>query len=149
MIQLDQQEKRSYRRLPLKLAAYCQELIKGGHGRESRTFTSDISAGGVGLTLNKKISAQQLVLLKVGLPAGNKKGYQLSAEPNQESSSAEATFLSRVVWTEMLSENEYRYGLVFLDITLDGRYYFEKFLQDYELEWQYCPLCNDSSLPLT
>ncbi len=145
---MSQQEQRAYRRLSLKLTAYCQELHKGGHGREEHTFTTDISAGGVGLVLNKRIDTQQLVLLKLGLPAGYKRYQKTSSESPQETSNAEATFLSRVVWSQTLSENEYRYGLVFLDITLDSRYYFEKFLQEYELEWQYCPLCNDSSLPL-
>ncbi|MEW6516194.1 MAG: PilZ domain-containing protein [candidate division FCPU426 bacterium] len=129
-------ERRRYPRIPLTLSIQFMLVNREKLSPAFETVSADLGVEGLAMTCEKKLEAEQKVLLTLLVPENaSNKLRQFDDQVCDDKGCIPVAVLSRVAWCQHRNGKKYLVGVQFLEITETGRDILKTFFVDYKLDY--------------
>lgn len=135
-------EKRRFPRETLKVWVHYKTFKNGKISDPLESLTDNISAGGLGLRSDKEINPGQMIMVTLYLPPEESRKEAQDTMIFEESMCVPVSVLSKVAWCQTASDNEYRFGVQFLEMDDYSRSVLKMYLEHYHLYSTDSPVFN-------
>jgi hypothetical protein len=126
-------ERRRFPRVALRLPVHYQSGAESGDvSLFNSSITHDLGIGGMAMIATRPLETGDLLNLTLFLPPDAET--EPGTSPDHPDPGSQVNLLSRVIWRQHLTEDQYLLGVQFLDLADQHCERLKTFLRDYRLQ---------------
>ncbi len=133
-------EKRKFPREDLKLWVHFKTISHGKISTPLESLSENIGSGGVGLITDQELEPGQMLMLTLYLPPEESRKTVEDTLIFEENMCIPISVLAKVAWCKKVQDDEYRFGVQFVELDDYSRSLLKLYLKHYELYSENSPL---------